>query len=119
VDLLNQAREKVKKTVDELCQQIGQKKPRMYRKRARKDYLRLSKSKKHTAKAVHFAVRKQLQYIRRDVGYVTKLVQNGAKLSQKQADRLNVATTVYEQQRSMFEFRTHSISQRIVSLAQP
>ncbi len=119
VDLLNQARENVEETVDELCRQTGQKKPRMYRKRARKDYLRLSKSKKRTAKAVHSAVRKQLQYIRRDVGYVTKLVQNGAKLSQKQADRLNVVTTVYEQQRIMLESRTHSIPQRIVSLAQP
>lgn len=119
VDLLNQAREKVEKTVDELCRQTGQKKPRMYRKRARKDYLRLSKSKKRTAKAVHSAVRKQLQYIRRDVGYVTKLVQDGAKLSQKQADRLNIVTTVYEQQRIMFESKTHSIPRRIVSLAQP
>ncbi len=119
VDLLNQAREKVEKTVDELCQQTGQKKPRMYRKRARKDYLRLSKSKKRTAKVVRSAVRKQLQYIRRDVGYVTKLVQDGAKLSQKQADRLNVVTTVYEQQRIMFESKTHSIPRRIVSLAQP
>jgi len=64
----------------------------MYRKRARKDYLCLSKSKKHRAKAVRTAVCKQLQYIRRDVGYVVELIQNGAKLSQKQADRLNVAT---------------------------
>lgn len=45
IDLLNQAREKAEKTVGELCELIGQKKPRMYRKRARKDYLRLSKSK--------------------------------------------------------------------------
>jgi len=61
-DLLNRARE----TVDELCRQTGQKKPRMYRRRARKDYLHLSKSKKHSAKAVRTAVRKQLQYIRRN-----------------------------------------------------
>ncbi len=118
-DLLNQARENVEKTVDELCLQTGQKKPRMYRKRARRDYLRLSKNKKRSAKAVRTAVRKQLQYIRRDVGYVTELVQNGAKLSQKQADRLNVVTTVYEQQRIMFESKTHSIPRRIVSLVQP
>ncbi len=118
-DLLNQARENLEKTVDELCRQTGQKKPRMYRKRARKDYLRLSKSKKRSAKAVRTAVRKQLQYIRRDVGYVVELIQNGAKLSQKQADRLNVVTTVYEQQRIMFESGTHSIPRRIVSLAQP
>ncbi len=68
VDLLNQAREKVEKTVDELCECSGQKKPRMYRQCARRDFLRLSKSKKRSAKAVRSAVRKQLQYIRRDIG---------------------------------------------------
>jgi len=53
------------------------------------------------------------------VGYVTKLVQSGTQLSQKQADRSNVVTTVYEQQRIMFESKTHSVPWRIVSLAQP
>ena len=119
IDLLNQAREKAEKTVDELCKAAGQKKPRMYRKRARKDYLRLSKSKKRSGKAIRSAIRKQLQYIRRDIRYIAELVQKGAKLSSKQADRLNIMTTVYEQQRLMFESGTHSIPRRIVSLAQP
>ena len=119
IDLLNQARENAEKTVDELCKVTGQKKPRMYRKRARKDYLRLSKSKKRSAKAIRSAVRKQLQYIRRDIGYIAEMIQNGAKLSSKQADRLNIVTTVYEQQRIMFESGTHSIPRRIVSLTQP
>ena len=119
IDLLNQVREKAEKTVDELCKAAGQKKPRMYRKRARKDYLRLSKSKKRSGKAIRSAIRKQLQYIRRDIRYIAELVQKGAKLSSKQADRLNIMTTVYEQQRLMFESGTHSIPRRIVSLAQP
>ena len=105
--------------MDELCKAAGQKKPRMYRQCARKDYLRLSKSKKRSGKAIRSGIRKQLQYIRRDMGYIAQLVQTGAKLSSKQADRLNIVTTVYEQQRLMFESRTHSIPQRIVSLAQP
>ncbi len=109
VDLLNQARETVEKTADELCEQTARKKPRMYRRCARRDYLRLSKSRKRSAKAVRTAVRKQLQYICRDVSYVVELVQNGAELSQMQADRLNVVTTVYEQQRILFETGTHSI----------
>ena len=46
-------------------------------------------------------------------------MQNGAKLTQKQADRLNLVTTVYEQQRIMFDNGTHSVPRRIVSLAQP
>ena len=97
INLLNQAREKAEETVDELCKSAGQKKPQMYRKCAQKDYLRLSKGKKRTGKTIRTAIRKQLQYIRRDMGYIAELVQNGAKLSSKQADRLNIVTTVYEQ----------------------
>ena len=97
IELLNQAREKAEETVDELCEGAGQKRPRMYRKCARKDYLRLSKSKKRSGKAIRSAVRKQLQYIRRDIGYIAELDQKGAKLSAKQADRLNIITTIYEQ----------------------
>ena len=56
VNLLNRAREKLEQTVDEICKAAGERKPRMYRKRARKDYLRLSKSKKRSAKAIRSAV---------------------------------------------------------------
>ena len=77
--MLNQAREKAEETVDELCKLTGRKKPRMYRKRARKDYLRPSKSKKRSAKAIRSTVRKQLQYIRQDIGYIAELVQKGCK----------------------------------------
>lgn len=49
---------------------IGEKKPRMYRRCARRDSLQLSKSKKRSAKTIRSAVQKQLQYIRRDVGYI-------------------------------------------------
>lgn len=119
VHLLNQVREKLEQTVDEICKSACKKKPRMYRQRARRDYLRLSKSKRRGAKMIRAAIKKQLQYIRRDVRYIAEFVQNGTKLTQKQADRLNVATTVYEQQRIMFESGTHSVPQRIVSLSQP
>ena len=119
VNLLNQAREKLERTVDEICKTTGQRKPRMYRRRARQDFLRLSKSKKRSAKAIRSAVKKQLQYIRRDVGYIVQFVQNGVKLTEKQAHRMNLVTTVYEQQRIMFEEGTHSVPRRIVSLAQP
>ena len=56
VNLLNDARERAEKTADELCKASGQKKPRMYRKRTRKDFLRLAKSKKRSAKAVRSAI---------------------------------------------------------------
>ena len=94
VNLLNQAREKLEHMVDEICKATGERKPRMYRRRARQDFLRLSKSKKRSAKAIRSAVKKQLQYIRRDAGYIVRFVQNGVKLTEKQADRMNLVTTV-------------------------
>ena len=97
VNLLNQAREKLEQTIDAICKSAGRKKPRMYRQRARRDFLRWSKSKKRSARAIRCAIRKQLQYIRRDVGYIVQFVQNGVKLTEKQEERLNLVTTVYEQ----------------------
>ena len=103
VNLLNQAREKLERTVDEICENTGKKKPRMYRWCARRDFLRLSKSKKRGSKEIRSAIRKQLQYIRRDIGYIVQFVQSGVKLTEKQQDRMNLVTTLYEQQRLMFE----------------
>ena len=40
-------------------------------------------------------------------------------MTQVQKDRLNLLTTVYVQQRLMYEAKTHSIPRRIVSLFQP
>ena len=105
--------------MDKICESTGEKKPRMYRKRARRDFLRLSKSKKRSAKAIRSASRKQLQYIRRDVGYIVQFVQNGVKLTEPQKNRMNLVTTVYERQRLMLESGIHSIPRRVVSLAQP
>ena len=119
VNLLSQAREKLEQTIDEICKSTGRKKPRMYRQRARRDFLRWSKSKKRSARAIRCAIRKQLQYIRRDVGYIVQFVQSGVKLAEKQEERLNLVTTVYEQQRIMLESGTHSIPGRIVSFSQP
>jgi len=46
-------------------------------------------------------------------------VRKGVKLTQKQKDLLNILTTLYEQQRIMFETGSHSVPQRIVSISQP
>lgn len=119
INLLNEAREKLEDAIDEVCDTNKLKKPRTYRKKARKDYLRLAKSKKRTGKPLRAAIKKQLQYIRRDMGYIVEFVQQGYVLTQRQKDLLNILTTVYEQQRVMFETGTHSIPNRIVSISQP
>ena len=118
--LLNDAREHLEQMVDALCTENGLKRPRMKRRCARRDFLNLSKSKKRSAKKIRTGVRKQLQYIRRDLGFIVDILQkHGLKVTKKQASLLNTITTLYEQQLYMYEHHTHSIEDRIVSLSQP
>ena len=119
IELLNSTRARLEQVIDQVCERHGLKKPRTYRKKARKDYLNLVKRKKQGAKNIRKAIRKQLQYIRRDIGYIVRYVQSGIRLTQAQKDCMNLVTTVYEQQRIMYETNTHSIPRRIVSLSQP
>ena len=81
--------------------------------------MRVSKSKKHSQKLMRRGIREQMQYIRRDIGFVADLVKSGIHLTQGQSGRLNIITTIYEQQRIMYETNTHSVADRIVSFSQP
>ena len=120
IELLNESREKLEKIIDKTSDENGFYRPRMYRKNARKDYLNLVKCKKRTAKKVRRSIKKQLQYLRRDFGYIDNLMQNnGVILSEKDARLLAVLRKVYEQQLYMFENNTHSVPDRIVSISQP
>lgn len=42
-------------------------------------------------------------------------MKSGAHLTQAQGDRLNTITTIYEQQRILYERNTHSIPDRILT----
>ena len=48
------------------------KKPRTYRRRARKDYLSIAKRKKKSKKIIRKAIRKQLSYVTRDADTLKK-----------------------------------------------
>ena len=92
----------------------------MYKKNAHRDYLALAKCRKRGAKKIRKAIKKQLQYIRRDLGYMDNLLENNnVILSASDAELLDILTTVYEQQRYMFENNTHTVENRIVSISQP
>ena len=74
VNLLNKARENLEHIIDTLCYEFNYYKPRMYRKNSRRDYLNLAKTKKRTSKRIRKAIKQQLQYIRRDLGYIEGLL---------------------------------------------
>ena len=119
INLLNQSRENLERIIDEMCFSYNVKKPRMYRKVARGDYLNLAKCKKRTGKRIRKAIKKQLQYVRRDLRYIDEFLEQGMELSSKQLERLAVSRKVYEQQDYMYCNNTHKVPDRIVSISQP
>ena len=116
--LLNQARESTKKLIDTL-HNPGEKKPRTYRQKAHKDYLALVRCRKPTAKKIRNAIGKQLSYLRRNLDSIQKQLQQGKSLTSAEQNRLIVIRKVYAQQKYMYDNRTHSVPDRIVSLSQP
>ena len=119
VSLLNEARENAEKLLDVLHDPSDGKKPRTYRQRARKDYLKYARCRKHTAKMTRKAIGKQLAYLRRDLDAVDGKLSLGKALSTRQMERLDTIRTIYEQQKYMYDHRTHSVPDRIVSVSQP
>ena len=120
VELLNEAREKLENMISRVSDEYNYYRPRMYREKARKDYLALAKCRKRSAKKIRKAIRKQLQYIRRDLGYLTNLIENnGVALSHSDAQMFDTLQALYAQQQYMYTNNTHSVVNRIVSISPP
>ena len=120
IELLNEAREKLERMICDACEKYNFYRPRMYRQKARKDYLALVKCRKRGAKKIRKAIKKQLQYVRRDLGYIENLIENnGIVLAEKDCELLDVIMKVYEQQQYMFDHKIHTVENRIVSISQP
>ncbi len=113
------------KIVDILYESIKDqclKKPRTYRKKARKDYLAIAKQRRPTQSKKRTAIKKQLQYIKRNLAHIEKLIELGSlleNLSKRQYKLLLVCQEVYRQQSWMYQHKTNRIDDRIVSLTQP
>lgn len=122
VGLLNEAREKLEKIIDTLhIPFIGKRrKPRTYRKKARKQYLSLSKQRKPSKEKIHKAIKQQLGYVHRNLKHIEKLGINSLHtLSNKEYRDLLVIQELYRQQSIMFKEERSSIDDRIVSISQP
>lgn len=119
VSLLNEARENAEKLLDILHSPTDGKKPRTYRKRARKDYLKYVRCRKHTTKMTRKAISKQLNYLKRDLTVIDGKLNQGKVLNVRQIECLGTISKIYEQQKYMYDNHTHSVPDRIVSVSQP
>jgi hypothetical protein len=125
IHLLNHAREITERIIDRLhrqLSQLGEIKPRTYREIARKAYLSYAKKRKHTDAEIRFTIGQQLRYVRRNLDSIAKQVASGAALGELTTElhrKLLVISELYRQQKQMYDEKTHSIEDRIVSISQP
>ena len=119
ISLLNEAREKLETIIYRFCKSYGLPLPRRYRRRARRDYLTITKSRKHSAEKIRKALRKQLSYVARDIRYLDGFMGEGYAMTDKEINWYLTILTLYEQQKYMYDNRVHSVAHRIVSIPQP
>ena len=121
LNLLNEAREKTEGMIDAMHVSQERKKPRTYRRKARKDYLVVAKRKKSGWKKIRKAIGKQLRYLRRNLQHIDTMSSEGLlmKLSKRQYRNLLVITELYRQQHLMFDRHSRKIEDRIISISQP
>jgi IS5 family transposase len=121
--LLNEAREKTEEIIDCMhASLIGKRpKPRTYRRKARRDYLALVRQKKPGYKKIRKAIRKQLGYLSRNLKTIEGMASEGLlpHLDKRLYRLVLVSQELYRQQLWMYQNKSHSIQDRIVSLYQP
>ncbi len=137
ISLLNEAREISEKIIDTLYPHSNlAKKPRTYRQRARKDFLALVKQRRPRAKVRRKAIRKQLNYLKRNLKHIESLWncvylptaspcsleqyhQAPKRLSLPLLNKLWVIQLLYQQQQAMYDTKTQRHDDRIISIHQP
>lgn len=121
--LLNVARRKSETIIDDLHAPLKgvEKKPRTYRKKARRDFLLAAKAKRLSGKKRRKALRKQLGFLGRNLKSIEGLSQKIPLLclTKKQYKNLLVIHEVYRQQKTMYDGHLRRIDDRIVSISQP
>lgn len=141
--LLNTARKESERIIDLLYKESGlTKKPRDYRRIARTEYLVFSKKRRKSTKVIRKFIKKQLGYVKRNLCYIENLldlIQTQRRkeqlvgifpnmkdpypyrfsLSKRDQKTYWVIQLLHEQQKYMYDNKTHSVKDRIVNLYQP
>ena len=108
LNLLHDAREKSEELIDFLYDpNRHKKKPRTYRETARKLYLQTAQKKVKSKKEIRKAVKKQLNFLKRNITILHKLLDayQGIPLGRYQYKYFLVIQTLYDQQVQMYQSR--------------
>jgi hypothetical protein len=122
--LLNEARESTDRIIDDLCKQrssLRKHRPRYDRGSARANFLNVAKQKKPRRRRIQAAIRRQLDYLQRNLDAIDALIASGACLSGLKThwwQKLLVISELHRQQSILLSANTRSIPDRIVNLVQ-
>jgi len=123
LSLLNEGREKLEHIIDVLHAPLKrrERKPRTYRRNARRDYLNVAKKKRASRAEIRKGIGKQLRYVKRDLAHIEDLKERIplSSLKRKSYRDLLVISELYRQQQYMWRKGVHKIPGRIVSISQP
>ena len=125
--LLNEARENLDEMIDTVHEATGKqaRRPRTYRKKARHSFLLVSKQRSPRKNQIRQAIKKQLQYVKRNLSLLDQMLQSTDQqemvcpLTPRQQRLLVTIRDVYIQQATMYKTRCHRVADRIVNLHQP
>ena len=122
--LLNEARQSTERMIDDLCGQatdLRQYRPRYDRGKARANFLNVAKQKKPRRRKIKAAIRRQLDYLHRNLDAIDALIASGASLSGLKTHwwhKLLVISELHRQQSILLYAKTRSIPDRIINLVQ-
>lgn len=125
--LLNRVRLESERLIDLLCKINESRKPRTYRRIAKKEFRNFSKKKRKSKKQIRKFIRKQLGYIRRNLKHIDLILNEiDAKteyqkfpLSRRDQKIYWVIQIIFAQQLEMYNTKTNRIDHRIVNIYQP
>jgi hypothetical protein len=122
--LLIEARESTERIIVDLCDQrsdLRKHRPRYDRGRARDAFLNLAKQKKLRSRKMKAAIRRQLDYLQRNLDGIDALIASGAELSGLTTHwwhKLLVISELHRHQSILLYAKTRSMPDRIVNLVQ-
>ena len=125
--LLNRVRLESERLIDLLCKINESRKPRTYRRIAKKEFRNFSKKKRKSKKQIRKFIRKQLGYIRRNLKHIDLILNKIDKKNEYQKFPLSrrdqkiywVIQVIFDQQLEMYNTKTNRIAHRIVNIYQP
>jgi len=93
--------------------------PRTYREKSRKLYTGFVRMRKPGAKTIRKTKGKLLNYFKRNLAAIHRMLADGGALTARQETLLRTLEALYAQQREMYEKKIRRVEDRIVSISQP